>query len=65
MKYLPAIARKIYHSRDIGEEFDFIAWFEYSPSDTTAYENLLRELRDSEEWDYVTREIDIRLVKVE
>jgi len=64
MKYLPAIARKLYHSRDIGEEFDFLAWFEYASSDTEAYENLLKELRNSAEWDYVTREIDIRLTKI-
>ncbi|MFK5982235.1 MAG: chlorite dismutase family protein [Flavobacteriaceae bacterium] len=65
MKYLPAIARAVYHSRDIKEEFDFVAWFEYAPSDTEAYENLLIEIRKVKEWDYVTREIDIRLVKVE
>ncbi len=64
MKYLPAIARKVYHSRDINEEFDFVAWFEYAPSETEAYENLLKEMRKVEEWDYVTREIDIRLVKI-
>ena len=35
-----------------------------SKNDTEVYENLLKEMRKVEEWDYVTREIDIRLVKI-
>jgi chlorite dismutase len=63
MKYLPAIARKLFHSRDIGEPFDFLTWFEYAPADADAFEELLAALRKTEEWTYVDREIDIRLVK--
>ena len=63
MKYLPAIARKLFHSKDIGEPFDFLTWFEFAPSDTTAFDELLFALRQTEEWTYVEREIDIRLVK--
>jgi chlorite dismutase len=63
MKYLPAIARKLFHSRDIGEPFDFLTWFEYAPADANAFEELLDALRKTEEWNYVEREIDIRLVK--
>lgn len=63
MKYLPAIARKLFHSRDIGEPFDFLTWFEYAPEDADAFEELLITLRKTEEWNYVDREIDIRLVK--
>ena len=63
MKYLPAIARKLFHSRDIGETFDFLTWFEYAPADADAFEELLAALRKTEEWNYVDREIDIRLVK--
>ena len=63
MKYLPAIARKLFHSRDIGEPFDFLTWFEYAPADAAAFEELLAALRKTEEWSYVDREIDIRLVK--
>ena len=44
------------------EPFDFLTWFEYSPSDETAFNRLLAELRASVEWQYVDREIDIRLV---
>ena len=65
MKYLPAIARKLFHSRDIGGAFDFLTWFEYAPADADAFEELLDSLRKTEEWTYVNREIDIRLKKVQ
>jgi chlorite dismutase len=45
MKYLPAIARKVFHSRDIGEPFDFLTWFEYAPDAADAFEELLYTLR--------------------
>ncbi len=64
LNYLPAIARKLYHCRDIGEPFDFLTWFEYAPSDSDAFEELVATLRTTEEWKYVDREIDIRLIKV-
>lgn len=64
MKYLPAIARKLFHSRDIGEPFDFLTWFEYAPADADAFEELLDTFRKTEEWSYVDREIDIRLEKL-
>lgn len=63
MKYLPAIARKLFHSRDIGEPFDFLTWFEYALADADVFEELLYTLRKTEEWSYVEREIDIRLTK--
>lgn len=63
LRYLPAIARKLHHCRDLGEPFDFLTWFEYAPSDTVAFEDLLSALRATEEWRYVEREVDIRLVR--
>jgi Chlorite dismutase len=65
LKYLPAIARRLHHCRDLGsdEPFDFLTWFEYSAADTDAFEELLAALRASPEWHYVDREVDIRLVK--
>ncbi|MFM9951543.1 MAG: chlorite dismutase family protein [Saprospiraceae bacterium] len=65
LKYLPAIARKLYHCRDIGQPFDFLTWFEYAPEDSKAFEELVTSLRNTKEWAYVEREIDIRLKKVE
>jgi hypothetical protein len=63
LKYLPAVARRLYHSRDLGEPFDFLTWFEYAPADANAFEELVQILRRTEEWTYVTREVDIRLVR--
>jgi chlorite dismutase len=61
LRYLPAIARRLYHSRDLGEPFDFITWFEYAPEDAPLFEELVATLRSTEEWKYVEREVDIRL----
>jgi len=61
---LPAIARKLYHCRDIGEPFDFLTWFEYAPSHANAFEDLVGRLRETAEWKYVEREIDLRLMRV-
>ena len=36
LKYLPAIARQLYHCRDLGEPFDFLTWFEYEPAHADA-----------------------------
>jgi hypothetical protein len=64
MKYLPPIARRLHHCRDLAEleAFDFLTWFEYQPAHESAFEELLAELRASEEWKYVDHEVDIRLV---
>lgn len=63
MAYLPAVARRLHHCRDLGpdEPFDFITWFEYAPADGAAFDELLLALRASPEWAYVDREVDIRL----
>jgi len=58
---LPAIARRLYQSRDLGEPFDFVTWFEYAPADAQIFEDLVSQLRSTEEWRYVEREVDIRL----
>jgi hypothetical protein len=62
---LPAVARRLYHARELGEPFDFLTWFEYAPSDASRFEELVAALRDSEEWRYVDREVDIRLRAVD
>lgn len=65
LKYLPAVARRLHHCRDLGtgEPFDFITWFEYATGDSAAFDELLKALRASPEWTYVDREIDIRLTR--
>ena len=64
LKYLPAIARRLHHCRDLGENepFDFLTLFDYAKEDAAAFEELVGELRASEEWKFVEREVDIRLV---
>ncbi len=67
LRHLPAVARRLHHCRDLGENepFDFLTWFEFAPSDAPAFDALLADLRATEEWKYVDREIDIRLVRDE
>lgn len=63
LRYLPAIARRLYHCRDLSEQepFDFLTWFEFAPADAPAFDALLAALRATEEWTYVDREVEIRL----
>jgi hypothetical protein len=63
LDYLPAIARRLHHGRDLGEEFDFLTWFEFAPADSSAFEDLVGRLRQTEEWSFVEREVDIRLTR--
>jgi chlorite dismutase len=63
LEYLPAVARRLHHCRDLGsdEPFDFLTWFEYAPEHAPAFTELLTRLRASEEWRYVVREVEVRL----
>ena len=61
--YLPEIARQLHHSRDLGEQFDFITWFEFAPEHKELFNELLKKLRATKEWQFIEREIDIRLEK--
>jgi hypothetical protein len=61
LKYLPMIARRLHHSRDLGEPFDFLTWFEYAPEHDALFDELLALRRASEEWTYVVREVELRL----
>jgi chlorite dismutase len=61
LAYLPAIARRLHHSRDLGGEFDFLTWFEFAPSDAGAFDEVVGRLRATEEWSFIEREVDIRL----
>jgi hypothetical protein len=61
LDYLPAVARRLHHGRDLGEPFDFLTWFEFRPADAGAFDELVGRLRETEEWTYVVREVDVRL----
>ncbi|MFM7023394.1 MAG: chlorite dismutase family protein [Flavobacteriales bacterium] len=63
-KYLSAVSRQLFHCRDIGEEFDFLTWFEFSAYNKEKFDELLYLLRKTEEWKYVEREVEVRLKRV-
>jgi hypothetical protein len=65
MKYLPAIARRLHHCRDLGtpEPFDFLTWFEFAPEAQSAFDELLAALRATEEWKYIDREVELRATR--
>jgi chlorite dismutase len=63
LEYLPAVARRLHHGRDLGEPFDFLTWFEYAPEHESRFDELVGRLRATEEWTYVEREVDIRLAR--
>ncbi|HSM80334.1 MAG TPA: chlorite dismutase family protein [Nodosilinea sp.] len=61
LEYLPEVARQLHHCRDLEEPFDFLTWFEFAPEHTAAFDGLLQRMRQSREWDYVEREVEVRL----
>jgi chlorite dismutase len=63
LEYLPGVARQLLHCRDLGEPFDFLTWFEFAPEHTQAFDELLRRMRDTREWDYVERDVEVRLAR--
>lgn len=71
LEYLPGVARRLHHCRDLGrhdsseaEPFDFLTLFDYAPADAAAFDDLVAALRSTLEWLYVEREVDIRLERV-
>lgn len=65
LRAFPELARRLHHCRDLSENepFDFITWFEYTPAQEEVFNRLVAELRAIEEWKYVERDVDIRLVR--
>lgn len=61
LAYLPRVARRLYHARDLGEPFDFLTWFEFAPEHEKAFDELVALLRSREEWKHVDREVEVRL----
>lgn len=51
LDYLPAVARRLHHCRDLDEPFDFLTWFQYAPEHAAAFEQLVARLRASKEWE--------------
>jgi hypothetical protein len=67
LNYLPGVARRLHHCRDLGESepFDFLTLFDFAKPDAKAFDEMVAELRATEEWKFVEREVDIRLVRVD
>ncbi len=65
LEYLPEVARQLHQCRDLAEPFDFLTWFEFAPEHTEAFDQLLRRMRGSKEWDYVEHEAEVRLERAE
>jgi hypothetical protein len=67
LQHFPELARRLHHCRDLSqnEPFDFLTWFEYEPTQEAKFNKLVAALRAAEEWKYVEREVDIRLVREE
>lgn len=63
LPFLPAIARRLHHCRELGEPFDFLTWFEYAPENASRFDEILALLRATEEWRYVERDVHVRLVR--
>lgn len=64
-EYLAAVSRQLVHCRDQpGAVFDFLTWFEFAPAEEARFDELLGKLRASPEWQFVERELEIRLEKV-
>ena len=57
---LPGVAHRLHHSRELGEPFDSVTWFEYASGHHGALGDMLDALRGTEGWDFVDREVDMR-----
>jgi hypothetical protein len=63
MDALPGVARRLHHCRDLesAEPFDFVTWFDFRPRDESRFDDLLGALRRTLEWEYVEREVEVRV----
>jgi len=62
--YVERIFRKLYHARYLGSPYDFLTYFEFSPTDADYFRQLLSELRATEEWKYVEDEFEVWMTKL-
>ena len=59
----PAISRRVHRARDREEPFDVLTWFEFAPDLQSALNDVVARLRDSEEWSYVERDVELRMIR--
>jgi len=60
LAYLPAIARRLHHCRDLeaDQPFDFLTWFEFAADDNAQVDELATALRRTPEWRRRSRDRD-------
>ena len=59
----PAISRRIHRARDRDEPFDVLTWFEFAPDLQAELNGVVGRLRDSDEWSFVEREVELRMIR--
>ena len=59
----PAMSRRLHRARDRDEPFDVLTWFEFPPDLQSQLNDVLGRLRDSEEWSFVEREVEVRMIR--
>ena len=70
-KYVERVYRKLYHTRyavETAGDHDFVTYFEFERAHTEDFKSLLTQLRDpmqNPEWNYVDREYEIWMTKLE
>jgi hypothetical protein len=69
LEYASTIYRRLYHARTLpGSSWDFLTYFEFAAERRPDFERLLARLRDADqnpEWQFVEREVEIWLSKVQ
>lgn len=67
-RYAARIYRRLYQARYLpGSEWDFITYFEFPAQETSAFCDLLAELRDLDanpEWGFVDREVELWMTRL-
>jgi hypothetical protein len=59
----PAISRRLHRARDRSEPFDVLTWFEFAPGLQSELNDVVARLRASEEWSYVERDVELRMIR--
>ena len=65
--FIPAIHRRLFHSRDYSKDYDFLTYFEFRAADEPQFRQLCQALRDPKrnpEWTYIDRDCEIWLTKL-
>ncbi|HWC11967.1 MAG TPA: hypothetical protein VG455_12175 [Acidimicrobiales bacterium] len=59
----PTISRRIHRARNRDEPFDVLTWFEFAPDQQAEVDEMVARLREAEEWSYVERDVEVRLIR--